>query len=98
VRAGAERLAALGAVVSEVSSPCTRSWRDHVRHDPVHREFGPHTDGFGIGREDVMVPGFLEVQGRWRERPNDLPVTLQNSLLLASSFGASAVTWSTRKP
>jgi amidase len=41
------------------------------------------TDGFGMGREDLMVPGFMEVQGRWRERPNDLPVTMQNSLLLA---------------
>jgi amidase len=41
------------------------------------------TDGFGVGREDVMVPSFMEVQSRWRERPNDLPVTVKYSLLLA---------------
>ena len=41
------------------------------------------TDGFGMGREDVMVPGFMEAQSRWRERPNDLPATIQNSLLLS---------------
>ena len=40
------------------------------------------TDGFGMGRDDVMVPSFMEVQSHWRQRPNDLPVTMQNFLIL----------------
>jgi amidase len=36
-----------------------------------------------MGREDLMVPSFMEVQSRWRERANELPVTMQNSLILA---------------
>lgn len=84
VRAAADRLAALGANVSDVSVPM------HALGDAI--SFGTiqsiihallTTDGFGIGREDVMVPGFMEMQSRWRERPDDLPVTLKNSLLLA---------------
>jgi amidase len=84
VRAAADRLAALGAIVSDVSVPM------HALGDAI--SFGTiqsiihallTTDGFGIGREDVMVPGFMEMQSRWRERPDDLPVTLKNSLLLA---------------
>lgn len=84
VRSAAARLAALGAVVSEVSVPM-HALGGAIMFGTIQSIVNAvlTTDGFGMGREDLMVPSFLEVQSRWRERPNDLPVTLQNSLLLA---------------
>jgi len=84
VRSAAARLAALGAVVSEVSVPL-HALGGAIMFGSIQSIVNTvfTTDGFGMGREDLMVPGFMEVQRRWRERPNDLPVTMQNSLLLA---------------
>lgn len=84
VRAAAGRLAALGATVSDVSVPM-HTLGGAIMFGTIQSIVNAvlTTDGFGMGREDVMVPSFLEVQSRWRERPNDLPVTLQNDLLLS---------------
>lgn len=83
VRPAAQRLRALGALAEEVSVPLHAlggalmfGTAQSVLHSVLT------TDGFGMGRDDVMVPSFMEVQSGWRQRPNDLPVTLQNSLLL----------------
>lgn len=84
VRAAAERLAALGAIVSDVSVPM-HPLGGAIMFGTIQSVINAvlTTDGFGMGREDVMVPGFMDMQSRWRERPNDLPVTVTNSLLLA---------------
>jgi amidase len=84
VRSAAARLAALGAVVSEVSVPM-HALGAAIMFGTVQSTVNAMvtTDGFGTGREDLMVPSFLEVSSRWRERPNDLPVTAQHALLLA---------------
>lgn len=84
VRSAAARLAALGAEVSDVSIPM-HALGGAIMFGTIQSIVNAvlTTDGFGMGREDVMVPSFLEVQSRWRERPNDLPVTLQNALLLS---------------
>ena len=84
VRAAADRLSELGAEVSDVSIPM------HALGGAI--VFGLTqsivnscliTDGLGTGREDLFVPSFLEVQSRWRERPNDLPVTVQHAMLVS---------------
>jgi len=84
VRSAAARLAALGAEVSDVSIPM-HALGGAIMFGTIQSIVNAvlTTDGFGMGREDVMVPSFLEVQSHWRERPNDLPVTLQNALLLS---------------
>lgn len=84
VRVAAERLADLGAEVSEVSVPM-HALGGAIMFGTVQSVCNAvfTTDGYGTGREDVMVSGFMEVQSRWRERPNDLPATVQNLLLLA---------------
>lgn len=83
VRSAAHRLQALGAAVEAISVPLHAlggalmfATVQSVAHSVLT------TDGFGTGRDDVMVPSYMEVQSGWRQRPNDLPVTLQNSLLL----------------
>jgi amidase len=83
VRSAAQRLRALGAAVEEISVPLHAlggalmfGTIQSIAHSVLA------TDGFGMGRDDVMVPSFMEMQSRWRQRPNDLPVTLQNTLLL----------------
>lgn len=84
VRSAAARLASLGATVTEVSVPMHALggaiWIGTVQ-SIVNAVLT--TDGFGLGREDLMVPSFMEAQSQWRERPNDLPPSLQNWLLLA---------------
>ncbi|HUE80766.1 MAG TPA: amidase family protein, partial [Pyrinomonadaceae bacterium] len=84
VRSATARLTALGAVVSNVSVPM-HALGGAIVFGTVQSIVNATltTDGFGMGREDLMVPSFLEVQSRWRERPNDLPVTSQHALLLA---------------
>ena len=84
VRSAAARLAALGAMVTDVSVPMHALggaiWFGMVQ-SIVNAVLT--TDGFGMGREDLMVPSFMATQSRWRERPDDLPTGLQNWLLLA---------------
>jgi amidase len=84
VRAAAQRLAGLGAVVGNVSVPL------HLLGGALM--FGIvqsimaallSTDGCGIGREELTDPSLLAAQSRWRARANELPATVQVSLLLA---------------
>ena len=83
VRSAAQRFRTLGAVVEDISVPLHAlgaALMFGTVQSIAHSIFT--TDGFGTGRDDVMVPSFMETQSGWRQRPNDLPVTLQNSLLL----------------
>jgi amidase len=84
VRSAAQRLAALGASVSELSIPM-HALGGAIMLGTVQSVVNAvlMTDGFGTGREDVMVPSYQQVQSRWRQRANELPVPLQNSLLLS---------------
>jgi amidase len=84
VRSAAARLAALGASVTGISVPM-HALGGAIMFGTIQSIVNSvlTTDGFGMGREDLMVPSFMEVQSRWRERPNELPVTMQNSLILA---------------
>jgi amidase len=84
VRSAAQRLAALGASISEVSIPM-HALGGAIMLGTVQSVVNAvlMTDGFGTGREDVMVPSYQQVQSRWRQRANELPVPLQNSLLLS---------------
>ena len=84
VRSAAQRLAGLGAKVTELSIPM-HAFGGAIVLGTIQSTVNAilTTDGCGTGREDVMVPSFLEAQGRWRERPNDLPPTLQNIMLLS---------------
>jgi amidase len=88
VLATAERLAALGAAVVDVSVPM-HTLGSALLFGAVQSTAMAllTTDGFGIGREDVMVPSLLAKQSRWRERANELPVTMQLTLLLAEHLG-----------
>ena len=55
------------------------------------------TDGVGMGREDLMVPSFMEVQSRWRERTNErvdlllLPTTPMKAQPLPSADAPAGV-------
>ena len=83
VSAAAQSFARLGAKVSETSVPL------HAKApallypvfasgiDTIFR-----TDGFGIGREDLFVPSFLDRHRGWRERADELPATVKMNLLL----------------
>jgi amidase len=84
VRSAAARLAALGAVVSEVSVPM-HALGAAIMFGMVQSTVNElvTTDGCGTGREDLRVPSFLEISSQWRERANDLPVTAQQALILA---------------
>jgi amidase len=82
VRSAGQRLAELGATVSNVSVPL-HSLGGAIMFGTVQSIVHAvlTTDGFGTGRNDLMVPSFMEKQSQWRQRPDDLPVTLKNSLL-----------------
>jgi amidase len=84
VRAAGQRLASLGAEITPISVPL-HSLGGAIMFGTVQSIVNAvlTTDGFGTGRHDVMVPSFMELQSRWRQRPDDLPVTLKNSLLIA---------------
>ena len=83
VRSAAQRLSALGASVAEISVPM-HAFGGVLMLGTIQSIVNAvlTTDGFGMGRDDVMVPSFMEAQSRWRQRPNDLPVTMQNFLIL----------------
>lgn len=84
VRAVAQRLAALGAEVSSVSVPLHSlggAILFGIIQSIVHAMID--SDGFGMGREDVVEPGYVAAQSHWRERPDDLPETMKNAMILA---------------
>jgi amidase len=84
VRAAIARFSALGAEVSEVSVPMHALGGAIMFGTMIQSGVNTMltTDGFGMGREDLMIPSFLEAQSHWRERAHELPVTLQHALLL----------------
>ena len=85
-RAAAERLAALGAEVAEVSVPM------HLEGEAIWTpiilqgltETMMWTDGFGIGRDDLYVTSLTEAQRRWRTRPDELPDSVKAYILLGT--------------
>jgi amidase len=82
VRAAAAQLARLGASVSEVSVPLhsmAGALLLPIMQSSIHTLL--HTDGEGIGHEDLFVPGLLDRLGRWRERADELPETVKTGLL-----------------
>lgn len=84
VRAAAERFRALGGQVSSVSVPMHRlggAILFGIIQSITHAML--QSDGLGMGREDLFEPGFLAVQGGWRERPDDLPETMKSGLILS---------------
>jgi amidase len=84
VRSAAARFEKLGAKLSEVSIPA---------HLSAGALFAPilqggmiqmlHTDGMGVGREDLYVAGLADRMRGWRQRADQLPDTVK-SLLLAT--------------
>lgn len=84
VRAAAERVSALGAEVSDLSIPM-HTLGAAIMFGTIQSVVNAVliTDGYCLGHEDVIVPSLMEAQGRWRERPDDLPATLQNGILLS---------------
>lgn len=93
-RAAVARLEKLGAKVAEQSVP---------EHAMARSLFAPimqsaivgvlHTDGCGIGRQDVFVPSFLEHHRSWRERADELPPTMK-TLLIATEVMRRRYGWS----
>jgi amidase len=78
VRAAAARFEGLGAKVVEVSVPLHAAAPAMVA--PIFQSAMVgllETDGCGLGHEDLYVPGFGEFHRRWRERPSELPPTVQ---------------------
>ena len=86
VRAAAERLAALGAEVAEVSIPM------HLEGEAIWTpiilqgltETMMWTDGFGIGRNDLFVGSLTETQRSWRDRGDELPDSVKAYILLGT--------------
>ncbi|MDJ0852421.1 MAG: amidase [Myxococcota bacterium] len=82
VRAAAQRLAGLGAKVSSVSVPLHRAAPALLV--PIFQSSLAtllHTDGTGPGREDVYVPSLVDHLRGWRQRPDDLPITVKAALV-----------------
>ncbi len=83
VRAAAERLAKLGAKVSNVSVPLHLSGSAigigtfQSAFDTMFR-----TDGCGIGREDLYVQSYLDFHRGWRNRADELPETVKTYVIL----------------
>lgn len=85
VRAGAERLRALGVQVDEVSIPMhalgAAIWT------PVGLQGLTETmmkgDGYGVSRVDLYVTSFMDFHRGWRERADELSETLKLAMLFA---------------
>ena len=86
VRAAAERLQRLGAVVEAVSIPTHHTARllsGAVTVEGIVQTL-LHGDGFGTGRSDVYVTSLMGFMRRWRERADELPETIKLAVLLGS--------------
>jgi amidase len=82
VRAAAARFEKLGAKLSEVSVPLHAA--APALMSPILQSAMAmllHTDGAGIGREDVFVSSLVDHLRGWRLRPDDLPPTVKTLLL-----------------
>ena len=83
VRAAAEQFRQLGAKVSEVSVPLHKI-AEQLTLGSIQSIIDTmlHTDGYGTGREDLLVPSYLDFHRGWRERVDELPEALKISLVL----------------
>lgn len=82
VREAAGRFAQLGAEVAEVSIPAHRLGAAigfAMIQQAIDTMF--HTDGCLLYRLDPTTVSYLEAQGRWRERVNELPETIKLMLI-----------------
>ncbi|MDH3732958.1 MAG: amidase [Gemmatimonadota bacterium] len=84
VRAAVDRLRGLGAEVTTVSVPL-HAMGGAILFGVIQSIIaaGLETDGYGFGREDALDPSFLAAHAGWRERPDDLPETMKNAMILA---------------
>ena len=86
VRAAAGRFRDLGAQVSEVSIPM------HGDMAPIYTPLAVEGltqtmfwhDGFGMGRSDLYVTSFSDLQRGWRGRANELPVPCKAFVMLGT--------------
>ncbi len=86
VRTAAERLAALGAEVAEVSIPM------HLEGEAIWTpvqlqgmtETMLWTDGFGVGRNDLYVGSLTAAQRGWRGRADEFPDSVKAYILLGT--------------
>lgn len=86
VRSAAESLGKMGATVREVSIPMHRLGPPigfAVMQQTIDVMF--HNDGCLTNRLDPAVVSFLDAQRAWRQRVNELPVTIK-VMLLATEF------------
>ncbi|MTE01468.1 amidase [Paracoccus sp. YIM 132242] len=85
VREAADRLAALGVAVDEVSVPM------HLHGAAIWTPIGLQGltqtmmlgDGYGTSRQDLYVTGFMDFHRGWRQRADELSETLKLSMLFA---------------
>jgi amidase len=83
VRAGAKRLASLGARVEEVSIPM------HLAGPAIWTPIGiegltqtmMYGDGFGVSRDDLYATGLMDFHRGWRQRANELSETTKLFLM-----------------
>jgi amidase len=83
VRMAAERFGRLGARVSEVSVPMhllASQIAFGIIQSAIDTMF--RTDGYGTGREDLLVPSYLDFHRGWRGRADELPETVKTFLIL----------------
>jgi amidase len=86
VRAAAARLAALGAVVEEISIPM------HLLGGALWTPIGVegltqtmmHGDGYGVSRPDLYVTSLMDHHRNWRSRANEMSETTKLFTLLGS--------------
>lgn len=90
VRAGADRLAALGAEVSEVSLPehmtALAAWNPITLEGFVAQMM--HGNGMGFNWKGLYDVGLLDAHSAWRQKADDLSVTLK-LCMLAGQWGLS---------
>ncbi|MCM2477576.1 amidase [Rhizobium sp. CG5] len=84
VRAGAERFAALGAEVSEVSIPefltALCAWNPITLEGFMAQML--HGNGMGFNWKGLYDVGLLDAHSSWREKADDLSVTLKLCMLV----------------
>ena len=86
VRAAADRLAKLGAVVEEVSIPM------HMLGGALWTPIGVegltqtmmHGDGYGVSRPDLYVTSLMDFHRQWRTRANEMSETTKLFTLLGT--------------
>ncbi len=83
VREAAQRLADLGAEVSEVSVPLHAMGAVFaVARIPAILQLMFHAEGLALGRQDPVDPAFILAQRAWKQRADELAPNLKMLLLL----------------